>query len=130
LRFHIYHLLNCISIICDINEIIDFWHLDLLDLAANKQCRNSQQLKLLPTYLHPLQDPVNDPHRHEQSLFCQSELEVHLDQPVDEDGPHLLGEVGLAHGNRAEVVRKQPVEDRAVVVRGFLWVRREDRNRR
>ena len=80
---------------------------DLLVLAGQQHGGDAHQLQVAPGDGHDGQVAVDEVDRQEQGLRHQLELEVHLHQPVHQDGPHLVvnvrlvGHVGGAHGGGA-----------------------------
>lgn len=105
---------------------MNFWHLNLLDFSANKQSRNAKQLKILPNNLFILQNLINKPNSHKQSFGNHSEFKMDFNEPIDEDRPHLLREVGLAHWERGRVGEQQRGEDAGMVDCSLLGVGERD----
>ena len=70
---------------------------DLLHLARQRQRCHTYQLQLRSCHRDPSQCAVQQANREPQGRSLEFHHEVHVDQPVHQDGAHLPSEVGLAH---------------------------------
>lgn len=69
--------------------------INLFILRGHEQRRNSNQLQLSLLQLDTLNRHINQEYGEEESLRLQPELHMHINHPVEEDGPHTLSHLGL-----------------------------------
>ena len=102
LLLHAEDLLLRVGLVRDVDQVLELRRVDLLVLAREEQRRHADELQVRPLDGRPEQVAVDEVHREVQRLGHELELEVHLDQPVDEDRAHLLVDVRLLpHVRRA-----------------------------
>lgn len=94
-RLHFNYLLLIISFVADVDVVLDQWRPDLLVLASDQHGADTHELQVLFGHHHLFQVPVDQVDGQKQTLYLELELEVHLDDPVNEDAPHPFGDVRL-----------------------------------
>ena len=84
-----------VGAVADEDEVADLGGPDLLVLGGDEHGGDPDELEVLPGDPVHVKVPVDDLDRQEEGLGHQTELEVHLHEPVDQDGAHLVVDVGL-----------------------------------
>ena len=101
------NLVSGVRVICDVHEVFQHWRVNFFHLGGDVHTGDPHQLQELARDLNLLEVPIDEVNGEEEGGLLQSEFEVDLDQPVNEDGPHgavdvLLdvheGVLRLAHG--------------------------------
>merc|ERR1719336_1116170 len=103
-----------IRVVSDVRELVRFGWVNLLELGRDVQGDHAQQLELLPRNWLDRQVAVDDVHGEEERFPPQVVLHVHLHQPIDQDGAHLVIDIGLAVHVvrlRAHLLLEEPRED-------------------
>ena len=95
LEFLLQDLFLRVGVVCYIDEILDFWHVDFFVLASDQHGCHSDQLKLASRDMALLSVAVHQVDGDEQRLRLQLVLQVNFDQPRDEDCPHSIRQIGL-----------------------------------
>ena len=67
----------------------------LLILASDEHCSDTDQLQVLPHDVLLREEPVDEVVREEERLRDELELEVHLNEPIDENRAHSIIDVAL-----------------------------------
>ena len=84
-----------VGVVRDVDELPHVRRVDLLVLAGDEHGGCAHQLELGPLDRHVGQEPVDVGHGQVQGLSLELVLLPHLDQPVHQDGPHAVADVGL-----------------------------------
>ena len=84
-----------VGVVRDVDELPDIRRIDLLILGSNEHAGGSHQLELGPLDRHVGEEPVDVGNSQVESLGLQLVLLSHLHQPVHQDGPHGVADVGL-----------------------------------
>ena len=84
-----------VGVVSDVDELPDIWRVDLLVLGSNEHAGGADQLELGPLDRHVGEEPVDVGHSQVESLGLELVLLGHLHQPVHQDGPHGVADVGL-----------------------------------
>lgn len=92
---HIEHVVFGLGLVGDLHEVAHLRGLDFLVLGADQHAGDSDQLQLAPVHVLLREIAVDRADRHLECFGQQLELEVHLDQPVHKNAPHLLVHVAL-----------------------------------
>lgn len=66
------------------------WWINFLVLAGNEHSGDSQQLQLIPLHLVVDDEGVDDELGEEECFVSEVEPQMHVYQPVQQNGPHLL----------------------------------------
>mmetsp|Transcript_5840 Transcript_5840/g.23927 ORF Transcript_5840/g.23927 Transcript_5840/m.23927 type:complete len:316 (+) Transcript_5840:400-1347(+) len=92
---HAQDLLAGVSLVGDVHEVANLRRPDLLVLGREEHRRHTNQLEVLPGH-HLLGEEAIDQVVGEEERFRHKlELQVHLNEPIDQDGAHLVVDVGL-----------------------------------
>ena len=104
---HLQDLLARVRLVGDVHEVAALGRVDLLVLGRDEHRRDADQLQVAALDLLLLEVAIDQVDGQVQGLRHQLELQVHLDEPVDEDRAHLLVDVLLLCdvGGRSEVDR-------------------------
>lgn len=94
-QFHVDDLFFVIGIITHMNIVFNKGWPYLLILASDEHSGHSNQLEVLLGHHDLFQVPVNHVYGQEQALGLQLELEVHFNDPVDQDASHSLCDLRL-----------------------------------
>eukprot|EP00047_Mylnosiga_fluctuans_P020829 m.96821 g.96821 ORF g.96821 m.96821 type:complete len:362 (+) comp8646_c0_seq2:120-1205(+) len=92
-----------VRIVGNVDKVADLGRVHLLVLRGDEHGRDADELQLVALDGVDGKEAVDEVNRHEERLLQQLEAHVDLGQPVDQDGPHLLADAGLALG-RGQVV--------------------------
>jgi hypothetical protein len=84
-----------VGVVGDVDEVVHFGGPNLLVLGCQEHGGHAHQLQVLPGHALHAQVPVDEVGCQEQRLWHQLELQVHLNEPVDQNGAHLLVDVRL-----------------------------------
>jgi len=90
--------------------------------ASNHQGGDAHELELLPGNLGAFNYAVQNADGGEEGFRLQVELQVHFDQPVDQDWTHFLVQVLLNQSWRHRVLTHYVGEYFRLVDWNFLWV--------
>ena len=95
LLLHLEDLLAGVRLVGDVDKVTNLWRPDLLVLGSEQHRRDTNQLEVLPRDRLLREEAIDEVVREEKGLRHQFELEMHLDEPVDEDSAHLVVDVRL-----------------------------------
>mmetsp|Transcript_10393 Transcript_10393/g.42270 ORF Transcript_10393/g.42270 Transcript_10393/m.42270 type:complete len:361 (+) Transcript_10393:851-1933(+) len=116
-----------VGVLRDEDELVDGGRVDVLELGGNEERSNAQQLQLAALERLDGQHAVDDYARQEEALDREGVLGDHLHEPVHEDGPHRVADVGLhvAHVVLVErfLLAEEVAEDVLAVGGALGWVR-------
>lgn len=127
LHLHLPDLGGGVGPVRHIGEVRDLGRVHLLVLGGQEHGRHAHQLQLLlgdwvvlmegggalgpfdlnlthVKVISHLKEAVDHAHGHVHGLLQQAELEVDLDQPVDEDGPHVPGDLLTLEVGRSDAL--------------------------
>jgi len=93
--FHLHDLIAVVGVVGDVLEIAQFRRVDLLVLGSDEHGGDAHELELLARDDLLGQVAVDQVDGQVEDVRGQLELVVNLDEPVNEDGAHLLVDVGL-----------------------------------
>lgn len=93
--FHIQHLLTRVRMIRDVYAVTNLSGVYLLVLARDQERRYPHELQLASVHVLLHAESVDNVAREIKRRVRELELQVHLDDPVDEDGAHLAVYVDL-----------------------------------
>ena len=99
--------------------------IDLLILGGHEQRRYPNQLQFGLLQLDTLNRHVDQEYGEEESLRLQLELHMHINHPVEEDGPHALSHLGLeGEGVEGSQIREtlEVLQYLERVLPNYLWV--------
>ena len=88
-------LVTYVGSICDVHQIAEFWWVDFLVLGGQHEAGHADELQLGSAHSLALQVPVNKVDCEIERLMNHLEFEVNLNEPVNQDGSHLLIDVFL-----------------------------------
>mgnify|MGYP007051636791 CR=1 FL=1 len=90
--------------VCHRKEVADTGGDDFFRLCSDEEASDTNKLELGEGYDARRKEAVDDVDAEEERLGKQPETDMHLDEPVGEDAPHLPGEllltfhvVGIGH---------------------------------
>ena len=92
---HFEDLCLAVGIVRDVDKVLHLWRIDLLVLRRHQHASNTYQLQVTTLDLDFFKVSIDKAHRQEQGLRQEFEFQVHLNDPVDEDCPHLFVDVAL-----------------------------------
>lgn len=84
------NLISSVGVVTNQYELLQIRRINLLVLAGEEQGGDPHQLELASLALEVLQKPIDDVNREEKSLRNHLELIVHVNYPVDQNGPHFV----------------------------------------
>ena len=85
---HLDYLLLVISIVTYMDVIFDQWWPYLFVLASNEHGRDTNELEVFLGYLYFFQVSVYQIDGQKQTFNFQLELEMHFNDPIDQNAPH------------------------------------------
>ena len=95
MEFLFQYLFFGVCVIGDIDEIADFWHIDLFILAGDEHGPNAKQLILTPRDAFLLAIAINEVYCDVKRLGLELILKVHLYKPRHENSPHSIRQIRL-----------------------------------
>ena len=93
--FGLLDLVHGVATVDHVHHLRDRGRVDLLVLGRDQQRRRADELQLAERHDLARQEPVDEVDAQEQRLRQQMKTSVHLDDPVDEHGPHRPLNLGL-----------------------------------
>lgn len=96
ISLHFQNLLACISLVADSNEFFETRRVYLLVFAGDEQRGDTDKLELVSCYSSLAQVSVDKIHCHEQSLWNQPKLDIHIYKPINQYRSHLLVDIQLS----------------------------------
>mmetsp|Transcript_12893 Transcript_12893/g.33015 ORF Transcript_12893/g.33015 Transcript_12893/m.33015 type:complete len:205 (+) Transcript_12893:448-1062(+) len=92
---HLEDLLACVCLVRNVDEVAALGGVDLLILRGDEHGSHSNELQVAALDLLLLQIAVDQVGREVERLRHELEFQVHLDEPVNQYGAHLLVDVVL-----------------------------------
>ena len=83
------------SVIGQVDEVFHCWRVNLLILCCNQKCCYADQLHIRLRHIENGEVAVDKVDRDVERFGEQFKLDMHADQPVDEDSPNVLINVCL-----------------------------------
>ena len=93
--FHRQDFLFRVRVVCNIHKVGNDGRVDLFVLGSYEHSGDTDQLQFVAVDRGRAQESVDQIHSKEESLLEQSKLQVHLNEPIDEDLTHRLIDVLL-----------------------------------
>lgn len=88
-------MFSIVGVVGNIAEVFDFRHLNLLILAGDEHCCDSNQLVFPSLHFPHLAEAIDEVDRNEERLCLEIVLQMNLDEPRYENGPHSVGQLRL-----------------------------------
>ena len=95
LLFHLQDLLARVRAIADVNKVAHLRRPDLFILARHQHRGDADELQVFARHGFQLEESIDQVCGQEQRLRHEFKLQVHLDEPIDENGAHLAVDVAL-----------------------------------
>lgn len=95
LTLHLQDAVPTVGVVRHVDEVSDLWRVDLFVLGSDEHGGHAEELVVGAADLLDLGEAVDDVDSQKESFRQQLKLHVHLDQPLNQDLPHLSGDVRL-----------------------------------
>ena len=89
------YLVARVGTVTYVNKVTKLGWVDFFVLGCNQQRCNPNQLQFRPSDFPPLEVAVDEINRQVERFRNKLELQVYLDKPINEYGPHAFVYVGL-----------------------------------
>ena len=95
MEFLFQYLFFRVGVVCDVDEIVHLWHVDLFILASYEHGTDAEQLVLTPRDTFLLTIAIDQVHCDVERLRLELILQVHLNEPRHENSPHSIRQIRL-----------------------------------
>lgn len=97
LVLHVDHLRARVNIVRHILEVQQLWGVHLAVFTCDPQRCHTNQLVLRSVNVSGLSEAIDQRHAQVQSIGLEVKPQVHINEPINEDDPHLRVDCCLLH---------------------------------